>query len=760
MTSVPPITALRRLAFPGCPAAALPAIAGAVLAALVLAGCGGSGGQGAADGTATTPPRDGPTVTATAFEGSVASLSAELAAAEVQWQQIEGPPLDITAPGGTVADVSLPWLVTGPAQAVVEARAVVDGQTVRQRFELEILDRRYLAMRVHDAGRDAIDLALRYVSANDAQGVPDASTVWLSTLPAGRAVCNWAISPSGQHIAYTLGDAALAVVPVCRGIHLVDIASGLTRRLSRKASDGQDVVVGALHWSPDGSRIAYLGDHGKGQQRLYSIDLTTGSTHFLADGTGAADRAAWPTQPLFEVGDGGNPFEPGFDDNPTIFGFDVTWMANGTGLAFLAGDVDTGEGRVHLASALGDARRVTRLPSVEEMLIGIDEDGYARFLEAMEPCRTEEVSCAVDGPLLFLETLDGRFQSPSLPASSLAGHLMFTADILSSGGTRHRVMAVTDPVVDGARIELPAPIEAFDVFDAAWSPTAVDLAFAANSSLRHVWAGPRESTGEMPRRLTGYEIPGELYVHRGFEPWHSTPQERLSLAEPAVDDRPVVRLAWSPDGRSIAYGRGETGSEGTWLSSLWVVQLGATRDESATGIAQRTELLDNLRGSPVHVSEFTWAPDGAGLLALVHDATRPGEPAQKRLRYLRRDGQGSFDSPALTGFVSDLASLALSFSPDGRHYAYVAGDPQHADQRQAVYVQAVDGGDPVRASVALTPGTSILGPLPWSPHGDAFVYGTVGIGSWAFFLARPNGFNQPLAEFFDAGQTLREIRVK
>jgi Tol biopolymer transport system component len=288
----------------------------------------------------------------------------------------------------------------------------------------------------------------------------------------------------------------------------------------------------------------------------------------------------------------------------------------------------------------------------------------------------------------------------------------------------------------------------------------VDLAFAADSSLRHVWAGPRESTGEMPRRLTGYEIPGELYVYRGFEPWHSTPQERLSLAEPAVDDMPVVRLAWSPDGRSIAYGRGETGNEGTWLSSLWVVQLGAARDESATGIAQRTELLDNLRGSPVHVSEFTWAPDGAGLLALVHDATRPGEPAQKRLRYLRRDGQGSFDSPALTGFVSDLASLALSFSPDGRHYDYVAGDPLHDDGRSALYVQSADGGEPVRASIELPDGATLVGPLPWSPHGDAVVYGIVGGGEWSYHLARTDGLSQPLAVFFDAGQAIREVRVK
>jgi hypothetical protein len=71
---------------------------------------------------------------------------------------------------------------------------------VRQRFERQTLDLRYPAMRVHNAVRDDIDLALRHVSTDDEQGVPDTSTVWLSTLPAGRAGRGRAISPSGRRV--------------------------------------------------------------------------------------------------------------------------------------------------------------------------------------------------------------------------------------------------------------------------------------------------------------------------------------------------------------------------------------------------------------------------------------------------------------------------------------------------------------------------------------------------------------------------------
>ena len=750
------------LSIPGrlnTPAARAKTLALPVLQAVLLslAGCGGSGGSSETEAGPAGSPQDGQTVAVSAFEGTVTTLSSVLVDAPLQWQQLEGPPLTVATDGSAAATLTLPWLITGPAQAVVEASATVNGQTVKQRFEIEILDRRYLALRLHDTDRNATDLALRYVSANDEEGIPSAPMGPITALPSGSAVCGWAISPSGRYIAYSVNTITQGFMPVCRGLYLVDVGSGDQRRISRIGRDGQDVIVGVPRWSADETRVAYQGDHGEGLTQLYSIEVGTSTTSYVNYGNNTLNLPIWPAQDLFPVPDGGNPHGLEFVDSPAFFGFETTWLGPTLGLAFTVEDSATGEYQVHLASTHGDAQALERMAAIEERVFALDEAALADYMESLLDCPVDGICAVVPLPPVPLIVIDRRYVNPFPLESSVEGHLMFMATMLTNIGSHHRVMTVASPVVAGTPSSPATPIEAFDVFDAAWSPTAVDLAFAANSELRHAYPDEADLQDPADLRLTGREIPGQLYLYQGYRQGHTAAQERLAYPQPEVDDNPVVRLEWSPDGRSIAYARGnDNQTEGPFLTSLWVVRLDAVRDERPATIDANTVLLANLRGSSVNMTDFIWAPDGAGLLALVED----GFPREKRLRYLRRDGAGSFDSPLLTGYVDDLASLPVSFSPDGQHYAYINEGTLRDGDNPALYIQPVDGSARIRISAPLPDGARLSDTLPWSPHGNAVVYAVSNQGAREFYLARVDGTHQPLAEFFDAGQQIVEVRVK
>lgn len=126
------------------------------------------------------------------------------------------------------------------------------------------------------------------------------------------------------------------------------------------------------------------------------------------------------------------------------------------------------------------------------------------------------------------------------------------------------------------------------------------------------------------------------------------------LVDPAADGDPTVALDWyhpAPDGRLVAYGTSEAGSE---LSTLRVLDV-------ATG-GHLPDVVPDTRAASVG-----WLPDGS---AFAHTRYPPGGAAVGTARHVRWHALGddpAADPVAWEGLPDPAAWPDVSISRDGRH---------------------------------------------------------------------------------------------
>ena len=372
---------------------------------------------------------------------------------------------------------------------------------------------------------------------------------------------------------------------------------------------------------------------------------------------------------------------------------------------------------------------------IMEYILALDEEAQDAYWDELRDCTGFESCVFILPPPPQITPIRRNYVNPQKMASSVDGHLMFLSTMETSIGGSYDIVAVSKPVIDNTDTALGASIEVIDVYDAAWSPTAVDLAFASGGLIRH----HHTEDDDVPLgQLTASETPGQLYLYQDYQQGHTEPQERLAYPQPNIDSNRVRALKWSNDGSSIAYARGET-EEGDFFSSLWVTLVDNVRDESPGTIDTNTVLLTNLNDTPHYMSDFMWSPDGSGLLAMMH--TDDG----RRLRYISRDATTSFDSPILSGASNSLlTSLAATISPDGQFFAYVDEESTAGRSIPALYIQRTDGSSRIKVNVALQASETIQKRIHWSPHGDAVIYSINNISGSSYYLAKVNGLNQSL----------------
>jgi hypothetical protein len=684
------------------------------------------------------------------FEGRSTLLTTDFEDGEVAWSQLTGPAVLID--DGSLSDITVmaPWIENGPQIAEFEVSVSINGEVVNRQVNLEILDRRFLVLRVENADDTATDLFLDYISVNDEEGVPEEGTFRLTTVETDSAVCSPKVSPNGQYVAYSIKFSD-GIITRCHGIYIVDIETFETTKISQLAQDSSEVEVGSFTWSPDGRKIAYRGDHGSGIEQNYVIDLLGPATSYINYGNNNLEFGQWSDEDLFPVEDAGNPH--GLEFIEALEFSHLQWLGNSNGLSLIVTDSVSSDRYPYQASVHGDARRLERFNQ------GIQE--VFEVIPAEIPECAPNSTCTVSGPFGFtLEKINREYVNPRLIETSIEGRMFIISSMLATNGTSSNVLGVREPVIDNADILTATPLEGIRVYDAAWSPVAEDLAFSAELEYRHSHASVEDVASVYD--LFGPERPGQLYLFQDYERGHhGESHERLSNPVDSIDENSVVALEWSPQGTHIAYARGEDSDEfdGGLYTSLWVTKVDDVRDQRDDTIDQNTELL--LKIDPTNddffIRDFKWSPNGEGVLIVIK---RYFGMTDTTLRYISRDGSYVFDFQTLTDLnQATLSSIHAYFSPDGLYVAYFDEEGTGGSTKEAIFIQPVDGGDRVRANLEISDGGNFQKGIQWSPHGDAIIYAADSDddGFLEHYLANVAGGSQNLSTFIDDGSRILNV---
>jgi len=731
------------------------------------AGDGGDNGDGgdSSDGDESPPPET-TTTQLKLFEGS--TYTPDLDTPEsYELQQISGPPVELETLADGSHQITLPWLL--PSGAVVDDSdntielSATDSSTGQiHQYQISLINRRYLVFEVEDTSTESIGVFLRYIAEKGEDGVYTAHTVSLAELPAGKQPCPIQASPSGEYIAFAMMEQdGLPPFAPCQGLYLVNIDTQQMTKISVLDADGNDIVIKGFSWSPDGEKINYFSDLATGIAQNYVYDLQNGSTSYLNYGSNDLAGDNWPGANLYPIADGGNTYDLDLVSNAKARF--ASWLDDSSGLAFTVNDDDTGDEQPYLASLYGDARELGRGIYLTEQMAALDEEALQQLQDDLNECPVGGVCAAEPLQGLPLVGVDTRFRNPHWLRSSVSGQLAFIADVYANVGVfTSPVLAVHRQVVAGedAAVER-TPIEALEVYDAAWSPVADDLAFASGSGLRH--SHSEEASDEGFDQLLGNEIPGQLYIYNHYQYRHQQPQERLSNPVPEIDDNYVRALRWSPSGDAIAYVRGEADDEGHFYTSLWLVTIDQVRDESDDTIAANNHLLANYRGTDMYndyLTDFMWAPNGAGVLAIVREYQQSDQSSNSLvLRYFPVDGTAPYDLVQLKhNNDTAFSDIKARFSPQGDYLAFEDAETDAVNSPAALFVRALDSTASVQQ---INPSTGIyngLGPWLWTPPGGLISsYKPEEGGEWVFEITDLQVDNQALQDFFSADDQIKSI---
>ncbi len=153
-------------------------------------------------------------------------------------------------------------------------------------------------------------------------------------------------------------------------------------------------------------------------------------------------------------------------------------------------------------------------------------------------------------------------------------------------------------------------------------------------------------------------------------------------------------LAWSPDGRSLAFLPFPEGAD------IHIVDV-ETTDEViiAAGLSDDSDSL----------SALEWSPDGTALLYVVrHHDGATGESTSETF-VARLDG-----SPPVTWLAAEVMGAEATWSPDGDAIAYALGD----DATTELWLMNHEGGEQRRVAGFDSPNYG-TGQLHWSPDGGS-----------------------------------------
>lgn len=161
---------------------------------------------------------------------------------------------------------------------------------------------------------------------------------------------------------------------------------------------------------------------------------------------------------------------------------------------------------------------------------------------------------------------------------------------------------------------------------------------------------------------------------------------RLTAVKRLTANGDVRLAAFSPDGKFIAFTAGESGKQSLWLKN----------------IPSGSETQLSLKTGHTSFNSLAFSPDGAFIFY-------GSKGMLFRLPVL---------GDALTEILSDFGG-EISFSPDGKRFAYIAYPPDNRENA-ALVVSNIDGGERTSLAVSTRP-TLFLRSAAWSPDGKHIV---------------------------------------
>ena len=238
-----------------------------------------------------------------------------------------------------------------------------------------------------------------------------------------------------------------------------------------------------------------------------------------------------------------------------------------------------------------------------------------------------------------------------------------------------------------------------------WSPDGQTIAYSANRSIGTFGGG-----GDILVKQVGGGPPVNVTDEKGN------------------DQYPV----WSPNGRQIAFSSSREGG-GYFVVPALGGAVRKIRAYAAVGF------MANTQGKP------QWSADGSQLAVVVYDAT--GSP---QLEIVSLDTNASRQLP-LPG--KGIRRYQLAWSPDGQHFAYVAGSSPTDDVNQLWALRLAD-----QEAHPITDGRTVVWSPSWSSDGRSLYFVSNqggGLDLWRQSIA-PDGTPKGAAEAVTTGAGIRK----
>ena len=482
--------------------------------------------------------------------------------------------------------------------------------------------------------------------------------------------------------------------------------------------------VSEFSWAPDGSMLAFttfqegndydvfvVNADGSGLRVVVESPFIEHRPQWSPDGTTIAFER-WPVRDsdpgsadIFTVGLEGGEAVP----IVTSPGYDtgVAWSSDGTRIAF-SSERD-GDEEIYVANADGSGElQVTDLPGVDATHAAWSPDGDRISFVALDGEQWDVWIVNADGTDLVKLTPSDRDDGPAIwsPDGKL---LAFTASNVLEGDNSGTFDVYTIRP-DGTRERRITSGQVAIGWDLSWQPVSKEVPDPAPGP-----DGPGRANGAILYRVGG----------EGGTTWYSvmpdgSDQHVVSEGEPMR----LSRIAWSPDGTRIAYQDPIVGERGIFVSYV-----------DGSNVVRLTDGVND--------SWASWSPDGTKILfsSTMYDGSielcMPGDPHEfgcpSDIYVMDADGSN------IDRLTDDPASeFQPVWSPNGTRIAFARSlDPTIS--HPAIFTMNPDGTD-VRQVSQATEGSDFS--PSWSPDGSRLIFAGIHNENWGIWMVDEDGSDE------------------